>query len=113
MDLESILATIRDRVVGSVNEKGFDGDLIMHINSAFADLHDLGVGPVEGFEIEDENSAWLDFCQDPPVINSVKEFVYLSVKLVFDPPTQAALLASMERRYSKLEWKLNAKCDSA
>jgi hypothetical protein len=113
MELESILAAIRDRVVGSVDEKSFDNDLIMHVNSAFADLHDLGVGPVDGFEIKDETPVWTDFCQDPPVINSVKEFVYLSVKLVFDPPTQSALLASMERRYSKLEWKLNAKCDSA
>lgn len=112
MDLESILATIRDRVVGSSDETSFDGDLIMHINSAFADLHDIGVGPPAGFEIEDDTSAWFDFSSDPPIINSVKEFVYLSVKLNFDPPTQAALLASMERRYSKLEWKLNTKCDT-
>lgn len=112
MDLESILATIRDRVVGSADEMSFDGDLIMHINSAFADLHDLGVGPTDGFEIKDATLSWTEFCKDPPVLNSVKEFVYLSVKLNFDPPTQAALLASMERRYSKLEWRLNAKCDS-
>lgn len=112
MDLESILGTIRDRVVGSDYETGFDGDLIMHINAAFADLHDLGIGPTEGFEIKDNSANWIDFCKDISVLNSVKEFVYLSVKLNFDPPTQAALLASMERRYSKLEWKLNAKCDS-
>ncbi len=112
MDSESILATIRDRVVGSVEEKTFDNDLIMHINSAFSDLQGIGVGPVQGFEIEDDMSTWDEFNDEPSVINSVKEFVYLTVKLAFDPPTQAALLASMEKRLAKLEWNLNVKCDS-
>ena len=110
--MESILLTIRDRVVGSEEETGFDTDLIQHINSAFADLNDIGVGPPDGFEIEDETSSWLEFSEDPKVLNSVREYVYLSVKLIFDPPTQAALLASMERRFNKLEWRLNAKCDT-
>lgn len=110
--MESILKTIRDRVTGSADEKDFDSDLILHINSAFSDLHDIGVGPVEGFEIEDDTSLWVEYINDTVVLNSVKEFVYLSVKLAFDPPTQAALLASMERRYAKLEWRLNVKCDS-
>lgn len=110
--MDSILETIRDRVTGSATEKDFDSDLTMHINSAFSDLCDIGVGPKEGFSIENESSKWSEFTDDLVVLNSVKEFVYLSVKLAFDPPTQTALLASMERRYSKLEWRLNAKCDS-
>ena len=112
MDLASILGAIRERVVGSVDEKGFDSDLIMHINSAFADLNDIGVGPKEGFEIEDDTSEWTEFVEDPVVRNSVQEFVYLSVKLNFDPPANAALLNSTQNRYAKLEWKLNAKCDT-
>lgn len=111
MEPTSILREIRERVVGSQDEAGFDTDLIMHINSAFADLYDIGVGPKEGFEIKDEKAEWTAFIADLRVLNSVKEFVYLSVRLVFDPPTQSALLASMERRYAKLEWRLNAKCD--
>lgn len=110
--MDSILKTIRDRVTGSVDDKDFDNDLIMHINAAFSDLCDLGVGPAEGFEITDESEEWTEFITDKTTLNSVEEFVYLSVKLAFDPPTQAALLASMERRYSKLEWRLNVKCDS-
>lgn len=112
MEPTSILLTIRERVVGSQDEAGFDTDLIMHINSAFADLWDIGVGPKEGFEIKDDKAEWTAFVNEPKVLNSVKEFVYLTVRLVFDPPTQAALLASMERRLSKLEWRLNVKCDS-
>lgn len=110
--MESILASIKDRIGVADGDKSFDTDVIDLINSAFADLHDIGVGPSEGFIIEDTTAEWTDFVEDIHVLSSVKDFVYLTVKLTFDPPTQSALLASMERRLSKLEWRLNVKCDS-
>ncbi len=108
---ESILISIKDRI-GADNDDSFDTDIIDLINGAFADLNDIGVGPSDGFVIEGDTELWTDFVEDVRVLSSVKDFVYLTVKLVFDPPTQAALLASMERRLNKLEWRLNVKCDS-
>lgn len=110
--MESILASIKDRVGIADGDDSFDTDVIDLINSSFADLNDIGVGPSDGFAIEDGYAEWTDFVEDVRVLSSVKDFVYLTVKLTFDPPTQSALLASMERRLSKLEWRLNVKCDS-
>lgn len=110
--MESILTTIKDRVGIAEDDDSFDTDIIDLINSAFADLNDIGVGPSEGFAIEDTTYEWTDFVDDIRVLNSVKDFVYLTVKLTFDPPTQTALLTSMENRLKKLEWRLNVKCDS-
>lgn len=110
--MESILISIKDRVGVADGDESFDTDIIDLINSAFADLNDIGVGPSDGFAIEDDSTEWTEFVEDVRVLSSVKDFVYLTVKLTFDPPTQSALLASMERRLEKLEWRLNVKCDS-
>ncbi len=108
----SILDTVKEHLGIASDDTNFDTEVIDHINSKFADLHDIGVGPPEGFAIEDNTAVWIDFESDIRVLNSVKEFVWIGVKLVFDPPTQAALLTSLQNRYNKLEWKLNVKCDS-
>lgn len=110
--MSSILDEIKERLGIAKDDDSFDTDVISEINSQFADLHDIGVGPPEGFAIEDNSSLWTDFVSDIRVLNSVKDFVFIGVKLVFDPPTQSALLTSLQNRYNKLEWKLNAKCDS-
>ena len=110
--MDSILESIKDRVGVSEDDRSFDTDIIDLINSAFADLNDIGVGPSEGFSISDKTDNWDDFSDDVRVLSSVKDFVYLTVKLTFDPPTQSALLTSMENRLKKLEWRLNVKCDS-
>lgn len=110
--MDSILKNIRYRVVSDEDDTSFDADIIDLINSAFADLNDIGVGPSEGFSIENDQDYWEDFSDDVRVLSSVKEFVYLTVKLTFDPPTQTSLLTSMENKLKKLEWRLNAKCDS-
>ena len=109
--MENILESIKDRIGVGDDDNTFDTDVIDLINGAFADLNDIGVGPEEGFTIDENDKQWTEFVEDVRVLSSVKDFVYLTVKLVFDPPTQSALLASMERRLSKLEWRLNVKCD--
>lgn len=110
--MDSILASIKERIGIEEGDNSFDIDVIDLINSAFADLNDIGVGPSEGFSIADNHDIWDDFVKDIRVLGSVKEFVYLTVRLTFDPPTQTALLTSMQNRLNKLEWRLNVKCDS-
>ena len=110
--MDSILASIKERIGIAEDDNSFDTDIVDLINSAFADLNDIGVGPSEGFSISNKNDLWDDLSEDVRVLSSVKDFVYLTVKLTFDPPTQTSLLTSMENRLKKLEWRLNVKCDS-
>lgn len=85
----------------------FDLDIITHINSTFSTLTQLGVGPVDGFSIEDDSAEWADFINDDLKLNSVKTYVYLKVRLVFDTPTTSYLIAAFEKQISELEWRLN------
>lgn len=84
----------------------FDVDILTHINSAFTTLQQLGIGPPEGFSIEDEDALWADFLTDER-LNSVKTYVYLRVRLLFDPPTTSYLIESLSKQAHELEWRLN------
>ena len=85
----------------------FDLDILMHINTAFATLNQLGIGPVDGFMIEDETPEWDAFLGDDLKLNSVKTYIYLSVRLVFDPPTTSYLIDSLRNQLNELTWRIN------
>ena len=87
----------------------FDLDIITHINTAFSTLTQLGVGPAEGFMIEDGTAVWEDFdpIDDHLNYNSVKSYVFLKVRQLFDPPTTSYLIAAVENQIRELEWRLN------
>lgn len=108
--MESILESIKKLLGPDSSYDIFDDDIILHINTALADLTQLGVGPKEGFEISDASTTWTDFIKSHvhmKILSSIKTYVYLSVKLVFDPPTSASVIASFEKRLEKLEWRIN------
>ena len=105
--MDSILTSIK-KMLGITEEyKHFDPDIIMHINSVLMTLKQIGVGPSEGFMIEDELSLWRDFLPEGPKLQAVKTYMYLKVKLLFDPPASATVSASYERLITELEWRLN------
>lgn len=83
----------------------FDEDLIMHINSVFMILNQIGVGPVEGFVIEDDSAEWSDFTDDISV-ESLKTYVCMKVRMIFDPPTMSSVAESYNNIISELEWRL-------
>lgn len=85
----------------------FDQDLIIHINSVFATLHQLGVGPAEGFAIVDKTSKWQDFIGTKTILNSVKSYVYVKVRLMFDPPTTSFLQETFNQLAAEFEWRLS------
>lgn len=104
---ESILTSIK-RMLGITEDcVVFDAVIIAHINSVLSILKQLGVGPSEGFKIEDESATWSDFIEGNVDIESVKTYVYLKVKEIFDPPTNSTHMASVQRLASELEWRLN------
>lgn len=90
----------------------FDLDIITHINSAFSTLTQLGVGPANGFMIESAEETWEDFIVDDLQYNSVKSYMFLKVKQLFDPPTTSFLIAAFEKQIQELEWRLNAHRES-
>lgn len=85
----------------------FDLDVITHINASFSILNQLGVGPEEGFLIEDESEEWDDFEVPENQRQLVKTYVFLKVKILFDPPGTSFLLKSSEDQIKEYEWRLN------
>lgn len=109
--MESILTSTK-KMLGIPEEyEHFDADIVMHINSVFMTLTQLGVGPAEGFTIMDEDATWNEFIQDRKTIESVKSYMYLKVRLLFDPPLSSAVLSAMERQIAEFEWRLNVAVD--
>ena len=85
----------------------YDPDIMMHINSVFVTLNQLGIGPDAGFSIEDKSSVWSDFLGNDPRLNNVKTYTYLRVKILFDPPQTSYLVDAMQKQIAELEWRLN------
>lgn len=112
--MENGILTSVKKLLGIAEEyKHFDEDIIVHINSVFMILTQLGVGPSEGFSINDESAVWTDFIgEDNKNFQSVKTYVYMKVKLIFDSPLSSAVLESMNRTISELEWRLNVAADT-
>ena len=109
--MESILTSIKKLLGISEDYTQFDSDLIMHINTVFLNLTQLGVGPEEGFSIQNENDSWSDFIDNNAQLQAVKSYMYLKVKLLFDPPLSSSVIESMNRMISELEFRLNVAVD--
>ena len=109
--MDSILISIKKLLGIAEDYEQFDVDIIMHINSVFAILTQLGVGPTEGFYIEDDGPEWSDYLEDNRLIETVRSYMYMKVRLMFDPPTSSAVMESMNRMISELEWRINVAVD--
>ena len=110
--MESILTSIKKLLGPTAEYEHFDPDIIMHINSVFMDLAQLGIGPANGFVIEDDIATWADFLSDTTNLEAVKTYTYLRVKLLFDPPSSSAVIEVMKRDIDKWEWRLNIAAES-
>ena len=109
--MESILTSIKKMIGIAEDYDHFDPDIIMHINTVFTILNQLGVGPANGFYIEDDSAIWDDFVSNDPRLNSIKTYIYMKVRMMFDPPTIGSVADAMNKNISELEWRLNATVD--
>jgi hypothetical protein len=110
--MDSILTSIK-KLLGITEEyDDFDADVIMHINSVFMILRQLGIGPENGFSISDDSAIWADFIPDESMFEAIKSYVYLRVRILFDPPTSSAVMESMNRQINEFEWRLNVAAES-
>ena len=104
----SILTSIKKLLGVAEDYSEFDEYIMTHINSVFLNLTQLGVGPEEGFMIEDNTAEWEDFINGSVQLQAVKTYVYLKVRLLFDPPLSSSVTESINRMIAELEWRLNA-----
>ena len=105
--ITSILTSTK-KVLGISEEyTAFDEDIIMHINTVFSTLNQLGVGPVEGFQITDKTAVWHDFLGDDLRLNNIKSYMFMRVRLMFDPPSTSYLITSMQNQVNQLEWRIS------
>ena len=104
---ESILNSTK-KVLGIAEDYPvFDTDIVIHINSVFNTLTQLGIGPEQGYMIADASDLWDDFLDLDVNLNSVKTYVFLRVKILFDPPNSSYLLNALDKQIQELEWRLN------
>lgn len=108
---ESILYTIKKMLGLQANYNVFDTDIITFINSALMTLQQIGVGPNGGFAITDEYALWSDFIPGNIMLEGVKTYIYLSVKLLFDPPGNSVVTESMKSLKEELEWRLREQAE--
>lgn len=108
--MESILTSIKKLLGIEAAYTQFDTDIIIHINTVLMVLTQLGVGPQDGFSIKDDSATWENFIPGIPY-EAAKSYVYLKVKLLFDPPLGTAVIDAINRQISELEWRLQVQAD--
>lgn len=109
----SILNTIKQMLGIDETFNGFDPEIIIDINSALMTLHQLDIGPSDGFQIASESDIWEDLTVDVSQLNGIKTYIYLKTRLLFDPPSNSFLVQSMEKQIQELEWRLNVNAEGA
>lgn len=109
--MEGILISIKSLLGVEGTYTHFDDELVMHINSVFFTLTQMGVGPVEGFSIKDNTATWEEYFGTDKFLEAVKMYIYLKVRLSFDPPAVSFVLDAIQRQISELEFRLMTQVD--
>ena len=112
MDDNLILEDISKMLGIQVDEDFFETDVVIHINSAFNQLCQLGVGPKTPFRITTGEETWNDFMPNISDFEDVKTYIYLYVRLIFDPPTSGFVTDAIKARMAELEWRMYVQADN-
>ena len=108
---ESILTSIKKLLGITEDYTAFDTDIIIHINTVIMILNQMGVGE-KGFHITGKTETWSDYIGDDTILEMTKTYIYLKVRMVFDPPsTGGGVMDAMEKTIAELEWRLNSHAD--
>lgn len=111
--MDSILTEIKKLLGIEEDDTSFDKDIILDINTVFMILNQLGVGPVSGFRILDKQATWTSFLGTRIDIEGIKTYIYLKVRLMFDPPQAGPLIDAIKNQIAELEWRLNIQAETA
>ncbi len=91
--------------------KDFDDQIIMYINTAFSTLYQLGVGPSDGFAIDDSSTTWDEYLNENKLLNFVISYVHMNVRLMFDPPVNSFAVDALKKQIDELTWRINVAVD--
>lgn len=110
---ESILISVKKLLGLAPENLDFDTDILIHINSVLAILQQLGIGPKEGFYVDDANAVWEDFLGDDALhLSMVRTYMGAKVRMLFDPPVSSAVMDSLNRVCSEFEWRANVAAEN-
>lgn len=110
--MDSILTSIKKLIGIDAEDDAFDTDMITFINAVFMILHDMGVGPSEGFSIQDSENSWSEYMEPGVDLEAVKTYISQKTKLVFDPPANGTLMEALKSSIKELECRLRDRFDS-
>lgn len=110
MNEDSILKTIKNVLLGNIEDDSFDQELILDTNLALNTLTQIGVGPEEGFKITGDSEKWSDFFTLSK-LEMIKEYIVLKVRLIFDPPSNSFVHTAFSEQLKELEWRINIEVD--
>lgn len=105
---DSIFDSVKKVLNVPSTDDSFDADVLMHINSVLSIVCQLGVGPENGLTITDSTTTWVTFLGNDSKFNFVKDYVYLRVRMLFDPPTSSYVIEALRQQYQELEWRISA-----
>lgn len=108
---ESILTTVKKLLGIEEGYEHFDQDILVHINSVLLTLNQLGIGPEEGFTVTNEDATWEDFLGGRVDLSAIKTYIYLKVRLAFDPPQMGYFVEAIKDQCKELEWRLNIQAE--
>ena len=103
---DSILESVKKALNVDAEDEAFDVDILIHLNSALATLNQVGVGPENGFQVEDASATWDDLLGNDPRLNNVKTYLYSKVRLVFDPPATSFGIQALQDVAKELETRI-------
>ena len=110
--MDSILSSVKANLGIPEDDYFFDHSLIVHINSIFSILRQIGCGPSEGYEISSNENAWDEFLQnEPQKLQLVKTYMAMRVRQLFDPPANGTVAQALERQTAEMEWRISTICD--
>lgn len=106
--MESILTSIKLLLLMPEDYDAYDPQVIMHINSVFTVLKQLGVGPKKGFRIEDKTAVWSDYIEETEDLtyDSIKSYIAAKVRLLFDPPASSSHIQVLKETINEFEFRL-------
>lgn len=110
-DQDSILLTVKKMLGLPSDYTPFDLDVIVHINSAFLTLNQLGIGPSTVFSITDKSNTWDEFTNDEPDMEAVKNYIFLKVRMLFDPPSSSIIMDALKTASDEMLFRLNVQKD--
>lgn len=103
-DSDNILKTVK-KALGITEYEFFDPDILMHINSVLSILVQIGIGPKDGFRCTEE-SVWADITEDNKLLECIKSYVFVKVKLLFDPPSSSTIIEAYVKQAAEYEWRM-------